>query len=85
MKTILTTGLDPQTVKEIRAEFIGSAALRERLIDVLNGKKDSLRSECISKQSYESPSWGFLQADCNGYERAMNEIISLLMSKKDEI
>lgn len=85
MKTILTSGLDPQKAKEVRTEFIGSVALRERLIDVLNVKKESLRSDCISKLSYESPSWGYMQADCNGYERAINEVISLLMSKKDEI
>ena len=85
MKTALTAGLDPQKTKEVRTEFIGSVALRERLIDVLNGKKDSLRSECTSKQSYESPSWGFLQADCNGYERAMNEIISLLIELNEPV
>ena len=85
MKTALTAGLDPQKTRGVRTEFIGSVALRERLIDVLNGKKESLRSECISKDSYNSPSWAYMQADYNGYERAINEFISLLMSKKDEI
>lgn len=84
MKTVLTTGLTPERSKQVRDEFQHSPAFRERLISVLNGKKDSLRSECIAKTSYDTPSWPYLQADCNGYERAIKEIISLLESKNDD-
>ena len=85
MKTALTAGLTKEKATEVRSEFIHSVHFRERLIDVLNGKKASFRSEVTSKTSYESPSWAFLQADAIGYERAIDEIISLLMAKKDEI
>jgi hypothetical protein len=82
MKTILTAGLSDLQSEEVTREFSQSGVLRERLIDVLNGKKESLRSEVRSKTSYESPSWAYLQADANGYERAISEVISLLSSKK---
>jgi hypothetical protein len=82
MKTILTAGLSDLQSEEVTREFSQSGVLRERLIDVLNGKKESLRSEVRSKASYESPSWAYLQADANGYERAISEVISLLSSKK---
>ena len=83
MKTSLTSGLSPELTKQVTQEFIGSYALRERLISVLNGKKDSLRSEVRSKTSYDKPSWAYFQADVNGYERAISEVISLLESKND--
>lgn len=85
MKTSLVAGLTKEKATEVRSEFIHSVHLRERLIDVLNVKKASLRSEVTSKTSYESPSWAFFQADAIGYERAIDEVISLLVSKKDEI
>lgn len=85
MKTSLTAGLTKEKATEVRSEFVHSVHLRERLIDVLNGKKASYRSEVTSKTSYDSPSWPYFQADSIGYERAIDEIISLLMSKKDEI
>jgi hypothetical protein len=85
MKSSITAGLDDEKKRIVVQEFIGSYALRERLIAVLNGKKASFRSETMSKTSYDKPGWPYLQADCNGYERAIDELISLLSSKKDEI
>ena len=85
MKTSLTAGLDEEHASNVVDEFIHSPVLRERLIAVLNGKKASFRSETMSKTSYDKPNWAYLQADCNGYERAIDELISLLSSKKAEI
>lgn len=78
MKSILVSGSNEEINKQISQEFVGSKALRERLIAVLDGKKASLRQEVISKTSYDSPSWAYLQADAIGYERALSEVISLL-------
>jgi hypothetical protein len=82
MKTNITAGLTKAQAEEITREFNQSSLLRERLIAVLDGKKESLRSEVRSKTSYDSPSWAYFQADAIGYERAISEVISLLMSKK---
>lgn len=81
MKTLITNGLAKDKAEEVRREFNASGILRDRLIDVLNVKKESLRSEARSKSSYDNPSWAFFQADANGYERAISEVISLLSSK----
>lgn len=78
MKTSLTAGLKPDQKTIVTQEFIASKAFRERLIAVLDGKKDSLRKEVVSKTSYDSPAWAYLQADAIGYERAISEVISLL-------
>jgi len=81
MKTILTAGITKEQSEIVTKEFQQCPAFRERLIAVLNGKKESLRSEATSKTSYDKPSWGYFQADANGYERAISEVISLLLSK----
>lgn len=83
MKTIWTTGLDPKTKKEIEDDFKSCPLLRERLSAILSKKIDSLRDSTVSKDAYASPSWAYLQADAVGYERAMKEVISLLMAKND--
>lgn len=84
MKTSLVSGLTKEKAEQVRAEFMHSPAFRDRLIDVLNVKKESLRSEVTAKTSYDSPSWAYFQADANGFERAINEIISLLKSKNSD-
>lgn len=85
MKTVITSGLTDERKRQVTQEFIGSPAFRECLIAVLNGKKASFRSIVTSKDSYSIPNWAYLQADAIGYERAIDEVISLLMSKKGEI
>lgn len=81
MKTSITSGLSKEKSEEVVREFNASGILRDRLIDVLNVKKESLRTEVRSKTSYDNPSWAYFQADANGYERAISELISLLSSK----
>lgn len=83
MKTSLTAGLKGEEKDEIVSSFLASARLRERLIYVLTNKLESDRREVRSKNTYESPSWGYVQADFIGYERAISELISLLSSKTD--
>lgn len=83
MKTSWTTGLDAKTKKEIEDDFKSCPILRERLTAILKKKVDALRSDTLSRDAYASPSWAYLQADAVGYERAINEVISLLSSKND--
>lgn len=78
MKTSLVNGLTKEGKQQVTSEFLQSKALRERLVEVLNAKNASLRSEVRSKASYDSPSWAYFQADAIGYERAIFEVISLL-------
>lgn len=77
MKTSLLDGYNDNDQKELKGMFIASLRLRrayEKLID----KKVASTSVERLKKGYEEPSWAFHQADLNGYERALNELKSLL-------
>jgi hypothetical protein len=78
MKTAIKAGLSVEKKKEIEAEFNGSAFLRERLEHLLKKKIDAARTECRVKNTYDSPNWALVQADAVGYERALEEVISLI-------
>lgn len=78
MKKTWTAGVSEQTAEEIKGNFKSSALIRARLTALLNERINAKRTEVISKTSYDSPSWAYLQADANGYERALNEVISLI-------
>ncbi len=78
MKTSWKAGLSVDRKKELEMEFSGSGFLRERLIKLLQDKIDSSTKESRLKITYESPNWSLLQADNVGYQRALEEVISLL-------
>ena len=78
MKTVWTKGLAPDAEKLLKGDFISSQVVRHRLIQIAEEKMASSLKESRNKETYESVSWPYLQADCRGYERALQEIISLL-------
>jgi len=78
MKTIWTKGLDLDAEKEMRADFKSSLYTRKRLITLATEKLDLSTKDSRNKDNYENPNWPYLQADCRGYERALQEIISIL-------
>jgi len=82
MKASWTVGLTPELTKEVRMDYAGSATLRKRLKEMLMDKINSSRTVLLSQEGYESPSWGYRQADGIGYERALKHVISLI---SDEI
>ena len=82
MKTVWTSGLNAEKKEEIERDFISSSGMRERLTAILSDKITSKRSETLSKDLYNSPSWAYQQADAIGYERALNEVISLISSPR---
>lgn len=84
MKKNWTAGLTPQEAEEITHSFNVGVELRKRLTQLLEDKVVVKRKETISKDAYASPSWAYLQADAVGYERALNEVISLISSNSVE-
>jgi len=78
MKTVITSGLSEERKKEIRQEFVGSAALRGRLSEIASNKIKTSHDKSVSEESYDSPNWALKQADARGYERALKEFISLI-------
>lgn len=72
----------PEEQAKFKENVLGAKKILDRLQEICynrvqNGKPTSLKS-------YESPSWSYLQADRVGYERAYNEIISLLDINSDQ-
>lgn len=78
MKTVWTEGLEPDVAKEIRGDFISSHLVRKRLTKILNDKIETSHASLRQKDIYDKPNFGVIVADTIGYERAMQEVISLL-------
>lgn len=84
MKTAIVKGLTPDVAKEIKGDFKSSFLLRKRLITLLEEKVENARKGIRSKDQYSSPSWAYLMADGVGYERALHEVINLLLDDNSE-
>lgn len=78
MKTSLKAGLSAERKKELESDFKSSVFYRQRMKELCAKKIEALRSELRTKESYDSPSWAYRQADLMGYERALHEVMSLL-------
>jgi hypothetical protein len=59
-------------------EYAEAKLLRRRLATILNGKMETANREARSKETYDSPSWAYLQADNAGFTRALEVVISLI-------
>lgn len=79
MKKSWTEGLEPELEKVIRGDFKSSLIIRNRLKTLIEKKIESARTASLSKADYEIPNWAFKQADGIGYERALKEIIDLII------
>ena len=78
MKTIIVKGLNEQESDEMRQAFAHASYLRKRIIKLLQEKVDASNRTVRSKDAYGISNWAYLQADAVGYERAMQEVISML-------
>lgn len=78
MKVTWTKGLSPEKKEEVKRDFLAAALLRERLKEILKDKSEVTRKGSINKDSYGNANWAYLQADAVGYQRALEEVISLL-------
>lgn len=79
MKTIWTANLtDADRKKEIKQSFLASIVMRKRLKELLERKQKSSNKNSMTAEGYECPNWALKQADARGYERALEEVLSLL-------
>lgn len=81
MKVSWTSGLTGQAKTEVESNFKASALIRERLETLLRNKIETRRRESRTVATYEDASWSYKQADAIGYERALEEVISMISSK----
>jgi hypothetical protein len=77
LKTSLTKGMEDDKAQEFKGLFIEAHLVRKRLIEILEEKRRGVQTERLGKEDYNL-SWAYKQADLNGYERSINELISLL-------
>lgn len=82
MKTSWIAGCTPEETQIIRSDFKGSIYIRKRLETLLQEKINSSMSSTRKKDCYASASWPYLQADAVGYERALTEVISLILDQE---
>lgn len=78
MITTWLKGLNDEQKQLLRQDFKGSISVRIRLQKILEDKKAHSGKDALRKDNYALSNWAYLQADSIGYERALNEVISLL-------
>lgn len=84
MKRSWTTGLEPERTRDVKSNFKEALVMRQRLGEMLNDKINSSHRAGRAKESYDSPNWAYLQADARGYERALQEVIDLILDNSKE-
>lgn len=84
MKTSWTALLDAQMAADIKSNFKASLLTRKRLATLLRDKVESADKQARSKLTYDNPNWSLLQADERGYQRALYEVIDLILEDSKE-
>ena len=79
MKTSWTKGLNVEQKEALKTSFYACQDVRQRLAELLNEKKQTSQKTRNSQSGYEVANWAYKQADACGYERALDEILSLIL------
>lgn len=77
------SGKDAELKKEIEKRLIENEDLLFILANIAVQKIDSVQRERRKKSAYDKPSFSEFQADCNGYERAWEEVLTYLKITKE--
>lgn len=80
MKTTWFTNLPKDKQEDFKKLLASSRDVLERLTEILEAKK----TEVVLSTDYDNPSWAYKQADRNGYDRALTEVINLLTLKEKQ-
>jgi len=72
-------GLPEDDKKKMYDEYLYSRGVLLKLREILVGKSQASLKKQRAEVSYESPAWSEKQADGNGYQRAIEEIITNLL------
>ena len=74
MKTIWFMDLPKDEQDGFKREIKSAKNVLDKLEQIVNSKI----KEIVIANDYDSPSWAYKQADRNGYNRALTEIINIL-------
>lgn len=68
---------DPEEKERFKKYILGSKTLLERQTAIIDEMEKGLDVQESDPSQYDSPSWAALQADRNGYRRALRAIKKL--------
>ena len=74
MKTIWFMDLPKDQQEDFKKQVSSSKDVLEKLENILKTKI----KEITLSEDYDNPSWGYKQADRNGYNRALTEVLNIL-------
>jgi hypothetical protein len=75
----------PEEKERFKKYVLNNRTLLERLSAIVDQWNNELTSEELSPKVYESPSWGYHQADINGYRRCIRDFQKILtLDQKDK-
>jgi len=75
---------EPEEKERFKKYVQNNRTLLERLSSILDSWEKQLTSEELSQKSYDSPSWAYEQADCNGYRRCLRDVQKILTLDQKE-
>lgn len=78
-----TAGLPKEIEEALVLKLKDSDLVMDRLSYILDRRLEESVEKQISTQSYDKASWPYEQADCNGYQRAMKEVLLLIKNRKN--
>ena len=74
--------------KRLKEEFVKrlleSKDLFQRLYELTEVMREDNHRSRVDKYSYEKPAWSEYQADCNGFERCIDQIQNYLKFAKEK-
>ena len=71
-------GLTDQEKEDLKASMLAALPAFKRLTKLLKDKYDESRTLQLKRDTYDKAQRPYFQADCNGYQRAINEMIKLI-------
>ncbi len=74
MKTIWFMDLPKDQQEDFKKQVSSSKDVLEKLESILKTKI----KEVTLSEDYDNPSWAYKQADRNGYNRALTEVLNIL-------
>jgi hypothetical protein len=74
MKTIWFMDLPKDQQEDFKKQVSSSKDVLEKLESILKTKI----KEITLSEDYDNPSWAYKQADRNGYNRALTEVLNIL-------
>lgn len=76
---------DPEEAKRFQSYIKNSKGVLDRQLEILNQMEETIVSEELGKDTYESPSWAFKQADNLASRRMIRDFKKLITLDQGKI